>query len=92
MSKVVGEKVRMADAETAELIEIKELAWLARDGVGLERNALNEGLNAKALSAATQKKASDLRGRRSRDLRGDGCEPVLRSGSGGRRISERGWL
>src|SRR5205085_1048509 len=63
MSKVVGEKVRMADAETAELIEIKELAWLARDGVGLERNALNEGLNAKALSGATQKKASDLRAR-----------------------------
>src|SRR4051812_32490160 len=63
MSKVVGEKVRMADAETAELIEIKELAWLARDGVGLERTALIEGLNAKALSAATQKKASDLRAR-----------------------------
>ena len=63
MSKVVGEKVRMADAETAELIEIKELAWLARDGVGLERTALIEGLNAKALSPATQKKASDLRAR-----------------------------
>ena len=63
MSKVVGEKVRMADAETAELIEIKELAWLARDGVGLERNALIDGLNAKTLSPAMQKKASDLRAR-----------------------------
>jgi methyl-accepting chemotaxis protein len=63
MSKVVGEKVRMADAETAELIEIKELAWLARDGVGLERTALIDGLNAKALSPAMRKKATDLRAR-----------------------------
>src|SRR5258708_24729694 len=63
MSKVVGEKVRMADAETAELIEIKELAWLASDGVGLERTALIDGLNAKALSPALRKKATDLRAR-----------------------------
>jgi methyl-accepting chemotaxis protein len=63
MSKVVGEKVRMADAETAELIEIKELAWLARDGVGLERTVLMEGLNAKVLSPASQKRANDLRAR-----------------------------
>ncbi len=63
MSKVVGERVRMADAETAELIEIKELAWLARDGVGLERTALIDGLNSKALSPAMRTKATDLRAR-----------------------------
>lgn len=63
MSKVVGEKVRMADAETAELIEIKELAWLARDGVGLERTALIDGLNAKMISPALNKKATELRAR-----------------------------
>jgi methyl-accepting chemotaxis protein len=63
MSKVVGEKVRMADAETAELIEIKELAWLARDGVGLERTALIDGVNAKILSLALQKKSTELRAR-----------------------------
>jgi methyl-accepting chemotaxis protein len=63
MSKVVGEKVRMADAETAELIEIKELAWLARDGLGLERAALIEGLNAKALSPALRMKVAELRAR-----------------------------
>jgi methyl-accepting chemotaxis protein len=63
MSKVVGEKVRMADAETAELIEIKELAWLARDGVGLERSVLIDGVNAKALSPAMQKKSTELRAR-----------------------------
>ena len=45
MSKVVGHKVRMADAETAELIEIKDLAWLARDGVGLERTRRVKKLN-----------------------------------------------
>ena len=63
MSKVVGERVRMADAETAELIEIKELAWLARDGVGLERTALIDGLNSKALSPAMRTKATGLRAR-----------------------------
>ena len=63
MSKVVGEKVRMADAETAELIEIKELTWLARNGVGLERSVLIEGLNAKALSPAIRKKVDELRAR-----------------------------
>jgi methyl-accepting chemotaxis protein len=63
MSKYVGEKVRMADAEIAELIEIKELTWLARDGLGLERNFLNEGLNAKALSPILRKRADDLRAR-----------------------------
>jgi methyl-accepting chemotaxis protein len=63
MSKVVGEKVRMADAETAELIEVKELAWLARDGVGLERTVLIDGVNAKALSPAMQKRSTELRAR-----------------------------
>ena len=63
MSKVVGEKVRMADAETAELIEVKELAWLARDGVGLERTVLIDGMNARALSPAMQKRATELRAR-----------------------------
>jgi methyl-accepting chemotaxis protein len=36
---------------------------LARDGVGLERSILNEGLNAKALSPALRKRADDLRAR-----------------------------
>jgi methyl-accepting chemotaxis protein len=60
MSKVLAEMVRMADAETAELIEIKELAWTARDGVGLERNLLSEG---KALSPADLKRVTELRAR-----------------------------
>jgi hypothetical protein len=52
MSNVFGDKVRTGDAETAELIEIKQLGWLARDAIGLERNALSEALNAKVISPA----------------------------------------
>jgi methyl-accepting chemotaxis protein len=63
MSKVVGEKVRMADAETAELIEVKDLAWLARDGVGLERTVIIDGVNARALSPALQTRSTELRAR-----------------------------
>lgn len=54
MFRVLDEKVRMFDPQTAELIEIKQLSWLARDGVGLERNYLSEGLNAGKLSPAAQ--------------------------------------
>jgi methyl-accepting chemotaxis protein len=63
MSSVLGEKVRMADAETAELMAIKQSAWLARDGVGLERTVLGDAFNAKAMSPAMQKKATELRAR-----------------------------
>jgi hypothetical protein len=63
MSNVLGDKVRTGDAETAELIEIKQLGWLARDAIGLERNALSEALNAKAISPVLQKRVAELRGR-----------------------------
>jgi methyl-accepting chemotaxis protein len=61
MFRVLDEKVRMIDAETAELISIKQLAWLARDGIGLERNFLAQGLGAGRFSAAGQKRANELR-------------------------------
>lgn len=51
---VLDGKVRMFDAQTAELIEIKQLSWLARDGIGLERNYLSEGINTGKLSPAAQ--------------------------------------
>ena len=63
MSVILGEKVRMADPEVAELIEIKQLGWLARDGVGFERTYLSEGINEKTLSPASQKRANELRAR-----------------------------
>jgi methyl-accepting chemotaxis protein len=65
MSNVLGEKVRMADAETAELMEIKQLAWLARDGIGLERTALGQAFNAKGFSPALLKQATEMRARAS---------------------------
>src|SRR5258707_299429 len=52
MAVVLGEKARMTDAEPAELMEIKQLGWLARDGVGLERTFLIEGLGTKQLTPA----------------------------------------
>jgi methyl-accepting chemotaxis protein len=58
------------------LIEIKELAWLARDGVGLERTALIDGLNAKALSPAMRKKATDLRARADVTWTGKNDNPI----------------
>ncbi len=42
MSVVLGEAIRMADTTTAELMAIKQAAWLARDGLGLERTLLAE--------------------------------------------------
>ena len=61
MFRVLDEKVRMIDAETAELISIKQLAWVARDGIGLERNYLAEGLGAGRFSPAGQKRSNELR-------------------------------
>jgi methyl-accepting chemotaxis protein len=63
MSHVLGEKVRMADAETAELMKIKQLAWIARDGIGLERTMLGEAFVAKVMTPAMQKKGTELRAR-----------------------------
>src|SRR5712672_3311533 len=63
MAVVLGEKARMTDAETAELMEIKQLGWLARDGVGLERTFLLEGLGTKKLTPAALTRITELRGR-----------------------------
>lgn len=38
ISNALGERVRLADPAIAELIAIKDAAYLARDAVGLERN------------------------------------------------------
>jgi methyl-accepting chemotaxis protein len=60
---ILGEKVRMTNAETAELMEIKQLGWLARDGVGLERTFLIEGVGTQKLTPAVLTKITELRGR-----------------------------
>jgi methyl-accepting chemotaxis protein len=63
MAIALGEKVRMTDADTAELMQIKQLGWLARDGVGLERTILIEGVSEKKLPSAAMAKIAELRGR-----------------------------
>jgi methyl-accepting chemotaxis protein len=60
MFSVLDNKVRMFDAQTAELVELKQLSWVARDGVGLERNFLSEGLNAGKLTPAGQRRIIQL--------------------------------
>jgi methyl-accepting chemotaxis protein len=63
MAVVLGEKARMTDAETGELMEVKQLAWLARDGIGLERTLLIEGTNIGKLTPQAQAKIIELRAR-----------------------------
>ncbi|MGU3495101.1 methyl-accepting chemotaxis protein [Xanthobacteraceae bacterium A53D] len=62
ISFALGEQVRMADAATAELMAIKQAAWIARDGVGLERTNLSDARNAGKISPALDRKMSELRG------------------------------
>jgi methyl-accepting chemotaxis protein len=61
MFNVLDDTVRMFDAQTGELIELKQLSWIARDGIGLERNYLSEGIIAGKLSPAAQKRITELR-------------------------------
>jgi methyl-accepting chemotaxis protein len=62
VSMALTDKVRMADPEFAELVGIKEAAWIARDGVGLERTDLQAQMTAKTLSADAKVKMAMLRG------------------------------
>jgi methyl-accepting chemotaxis protein len=63
MSAALGEAIRMVDVETAELMAIRQAAWLARDGIGLERTALSEARAKGELSPALDRTIADLRGR-----------------------------
>jgi methyl-accepting chemotaxis protein len=65
VSLALTDKVRMIDPVIAELVGIKEAAWMVRDGVGLERSVLQEAMSAKTLSAENRTKAAELRGRAS---------------------------
>ena len=61
MFNALGDKVRMFDAQTAELVEIKQLGWLARDGLGLERSFIYRSLMANKLSPEAQRRIAELR-------------------------------
>ena len=62
MSLYLGARIQRADAETAQLIEIKELAWLARDGLGLERVQVTDALIAGAVSPMLARRYQRLHG------------------------------
>ncbi|UHC19876.1 methyl-accepting chemotaxis protein (plasmid) [Methylobacterium currus] len=63
MSVALGEAIRMADTTTAELMAIKQAAWLARDGIGLERTVLAEVRSKGELTPDLDRKMAELRGR-----------------------------
>jgi methyl-accepting chemotaxis protein len=63
MSVALGEAIRMADTTTAELMAIKQAAWLARDGLGLERTLLAEARSRGELTPELDRRMADLRGR-----------------------------
>jgi len=63
MSLALATDIRMSDAQTAELMAIKQAAWLARDGIGLGRTALSEAAAKQALTPVLDRKIADLRGR-----------------------------
>ncbi len=61
-SLTLTDQVRMADSGIAELVGIKEAAWIARDGIGLERNFIQLEMQTKTITAETRAKIADLRG------------------------------
>ena len=63
MSVALGEAIRMADTTTAELMAVKQAAWLARDGLGLERTLLAEARSKGELTPELDRRMADLRGR-----------------------------
>ena len=63
VSLAVTDKIRMIDPVIAELVGIKEAAWMLRDGVGLERSLLQEAMGAKKMSVEARVKMAGLRSR-----------------------------
>ncbi|WP_245239749.1 methyl-accepting chemotaxis protein [Methylobacterium variabile] len=63
MSVALGEAIRMADTTTAELMAVKQAAWLARDGIGLERTVLAEVRSKGELTPDLDRRMAELRGR-----------------------------
>jgi methyl-accepting chemotaxis protein len=58
---VLGDRIRMFDAQASELIEITRLGWLTRDGLGLERSFLYRSLMSNKVSPEAQQRIIELR-------------------------------
>jgi methyl-accepting chemotaxis protein len=62
VSLALTDQVRMVDPEIAELVGIKEAAYITRDAVGLERTFIQGAMDAKTVTVDAKAKMSDLRG------------------------------
>ena len=62
VSLALTDQVRMVDPEIAELVGIKEAAYITRDGVGLERTVIQGAMEAKKVTPEAKAKMADLRG------------------------------
>ncbi len=62
VSLALTNQVRMVDPEIAELVGIKEAAYVTRDGIGLERTFIQSAMEAKAFAVDAKVKMADLRG------------------------------
>ena len=63
ISQTLSDQVRSADPQIAELMGVKEGAWVARDAAGLERNYVAEFIDKRTVSADGLTKVTDLRGK-----------------------------
>ncbi len=62
VSLALTDQVRMVDPEIAELVAIKEAAYLARDAIGLERTFVQGAMAAKTITVDVKAKMSEFRG------------------------------
>ena len=62
VSLALTDQVRMVDPEIAELVGIKEAAYITRDGVGLERTFIQSAMENKTFTVDAKVKMADLRG------------------------------
>ena len=62
VSLALTDQVRMVDPETAELVAIKEAAYLVRDAVGLERTFVQGAMAAKTITVDVKARMSEFRG------------------------------
>jgi methyl-accepting chemotaxis protein len=63
LSLGLTDRIRMIDPVIAELMAIKEAAWVARDAAGLERTHILAAMDKRALTPELRIKMADLRGR-----------------------------
>ncbi|HYZ48387.1 MAG TPA: methyl-accepting chemotaxis protein [Sphingomonas sp.] len=63
LSQSLTDKIRMTDPVIAELMAIKEAAYVVRDAAGLERNEIQAAMAAKAVTPDIRARMATLRGK-----------------------------